>query len=743
MPPNRRIEAEGEPTTLHLVAPVDIECAPGDDPQTLPTFSMVAYTGGPMRLLGFVDPVVVDLDGIKLGEGKSRPVLKDHSRSMVVGHTTQTAVVGNQLLISGVISGTSQVAREVVASARNEFPWQASIGADPERIEMIRPGATVTVNGREIEGPVALVRESTLREVSFVAIGADDETSAKVAARHAGHDGDRDDGSNDMMFERWLKDNGFGDAQSLSASQRSTLEAAWRAETEGQDRPPLPGNFADYQEWAVEAGWQPDKLTPRATCALMAAWAFDVEAASGDGGGSVDSGAGDPTPAERYRMEAAAEVERIAAIRNVCNGGHAQIEAQAIREGWNRDRAELAVLRASRPTGPYAAPSNGQAPEARTIEAALCLTAGMPEDRVGEYLGEKAVDEATSQRLRGYGIHALMFEVIQAAGLYARAGRVDNETIRCAFEADRMLRASGSGFSTISLSGILGNVANKALLESYVAVRTVVSQIAAETDTNDFKTFTRYRLTGKGIFEVVGPDGELKHMQLEEQSFSNRVRTRGRIVTLTREDQINDDLGAFLQIPTILGRGAALARERAVFELLLSNPGSPAFFSTDNKNLVDSSGALSISALTLAEQLFMDQVDSDGNPILAAPRVLLVPTGLKADAEVLMAEKTVNETTTNNKPKPNANPHVGKFQVASSPYMNAQGLTGQSGTAWYLFADPRDLASIEVAYLRGQRTPVIESGETDFDTLGMKWRGYFDFGVGLQDHRAAVKSNGT
>jgi hypothetical protein len=52
------------------------------------------------------------------------------------------------------------------------------------------------------------------------------------------------------------------------------------------------------------------------------------------------------------------------------------------------------------------------------------------------------------------------------------------------------------------------------------------------------------------------------------------------------------------------------------------------------------------------------------------------------------------------------------------------------------------VAAIEIAYLRGRRQPTIESGESDFNTLGMQWRGYFDFGVAMQDSRAAVKSKG-
>ena len=49
-------------------------------------FSMVAYTGGAMRLGGWPYPVVVDLAGMRVTR-KSRPILKDHDRGSIVGHT--------------------------------------------------------------------------------------------------------------------------------------------------------------------------------------------------------------------------------------------------------------------------------------------------------------------------------------------------------------------------------------------------------------------------------------------------------------------------------------------------------------------------------------------------------------------------------------------------------------------------------------------------------------------------------
>lgn len=196
-----------------------------------------------------------------------------------------------------------------------------------------------------------------------------------------------------------------------------------------------------------------------------------------------------------------------------------------------------------------------------------------------------------------------------------------------------------------------------------------------------------------------------------------------------------------MDIPRLLGRKAALAREKAVFELLLANPNN--FFSAANGNYRSGAdSALSIDGLTKAEELFLNQTDANGEPVLAVPKYLLVPTSLKVTAQQLMTETRVNETTSTNKPKPASNPHAGKWEPVASPYLNAQGLPNSSSTGWYLLADPADLPALEIVYLRGQRTPVIEQGETDFNKLGMSFRAYYDFGVNLIDPRGAVFSAG-
>jgi len=522
---------------------------------------------------------------------------------------------------------------------------------------------------------VHIVRRATLGEISFVALAADEDTSAQVAA--------------------------------MAANSREDTVMDSEVDLRANDEMKRPDAHGD----PIKDASGTDQFTE-----------------------SVDI-------VSELRAQAAAEIKRIADIRRICAGRHPDIESKAITEGWDATRTELEVLRAERPAV-IGIRRGTEPPTGKALEAALLLNYNIaPEEKVAKWYDARTMEAALSRDLRRAGLHTVFYEIIRAAGGHVPAAGFDDDTIRAAFVAEQRLIQASNGFSTISLSGILSNVANKAMLAAYEAVESVVPSICSETDVNDFKEFYRYRLTGNGVFEKVGPDGELKHATLSEETYTNRVETYGRMITLTRQMIINDDLGAFLQIPRIIGRMSALKREEAVFELLLSNPNN--FFSAANRNyLTGVDTVLSITALTLAEQAFLDQVDVDGRPILLSPAVLLVPTSLKVLAQQLMTETRVNEITAQGKPSPASNPHAGKWKPVASPYLNAQGLTGSSSKAWYLFANPADVAAIEIAYLRGRRVPTIESGETSFNTLGMQWRGYFDFGVAMQDFRAAVKVKG-
>jgi hypothetical protein len=182
---NKQSEVDADSINLHAA-----EAAEEGKP-ALRKFSMVAYTGGAMRLGGWPYPVVVDLAGMRVTR-KSRPILKDHDRASIVGHTDDIMVGDSRLEVAGVISGVGNTAQEVIATSENGFPWQASLGANADKVVFIPEGKTATANSREFKGPVYIARKSTLGEVSFVALGADDDTEARIAAGQSGDDEELD-----------------------------------------------------------------------------------------------------------------------------------------------------------------------------------------------------------------------------------------------------------------------------------------------------------------------------------------------------------------------------------------------------------------------------------------------------------------------------------------------------------------------------------------------------------------------
>lgn len=161
-------------------------------------------------------------------------------------------------------------------------------------------------------------------------------------------------------------------------------------------------------------------------------------------------------------------------------------------------------------------------------------------------------------------------------------------------------------------------------------------------------------------------------------------------------------------------------------------------------NLISgANSALSADSLKKAIQLFLDQVDADGQPISVEPRFLLVPSALKHHAIELTRGATFIMAGSDNTIRPALNSLVDEnLQVISSPYLANSAYEGNSSTAWYLFGNPRQTDTFELGFLRGKRTPTVERGETDFNTLGMWFRVYFDVGVREQDHRGMVKSTG-
>ncbi len=259
---------------------IDLVCDPGNitieaaqaegDGESIPRFTMVAYSGDAMRIEGWRFPVVVDFAGLMI-PSQRRPVRFGHSMYAGVGHTERIAVENGRLVAEGVVSRDTLAAREVVASGRRGFPWQASLGAAVQQSEFVRAGKAMTVNSRTFEGPLYVARKTVLGEISFVDLGADSNTAATIAAQQQ---------ESQSMDE--TKDTEVVEASEAPAEPEVTRDQA--ADEAGKEAgppvDPVPeiraqaiaetkrlaairricnGRFPEVEEKAIAEGWSTDK----------------------------------------------------------------------------------------------------------------------------------------------------------------------------------------------------------------------------------------------------------------------------------------------------------------------------------------------------------------------------------------------------------------------------------------------------------------------------------------------------
>lgn len=671
-----------------------------------------AYSGGILHVDGFDEPVVVDLSGVVLHTDQI-PYLSDHQEDSAhtLGQSSHVTVGPGGIDSTGLIMGDNEATKNVVSLASKGFRWAVSIGGMVQRPERVPAGQQISVNGRDFIGPLIVARGFVLREISFVPVGADPTASASLAAR-AAHQGVLP-----MSFEEWCASCGF-DCATLSDQQKAALMTAYQAATAAPAAPAVPAPPVDAAApVAAAGGCAPDPARPAqaaaATTVLVPSQQHLLTAAA--------------------RQEWAAEDSRVLRIRRLTaaaetHDGIATIRRQAIEEGWTADRTELAVLRAQGANRAPAVLVQNPDHTPQVLQAALQRGAiGRYEE--GQY-SEQVLQAAHREFPRGLGLQELLMLQASANGCSVRKINPGN--------LGQVLRAS---FSTGSIPGILSNTANKSLLDGYSSVEQTWKRIAYVRPVNDFKSAVAYRLTTDGNFEKVGATGRLKHASFGEESYALQADTYGRLLQINRQMIINDDLSALSDLPRELGRKAGLALNAIFWAAFLNNS---TFFTSGNANYV-SGGTYVLGAVGLdqAVQTFRKQTDPSGAPLGVEPKLLLVSPENEFTANQLYQSETFNTGGSATTAKvPNKNTFVGKYEPLVSAYLSNSSYTGYSTTAYYLLADPQDMATIQVGFLNGQQEPTVETADADFDQLGIQMRGYFDFGVALMQYRGGVKVAG-
>lgn len=596
-----------------------LQAADGESAAGPRRFRIVAYTGAPIRQGWSREPVIIDLAGMTLPPTVPIVMGHDYALGSILGQGVPS-VQGGQLVVEGEILADSETARQVLALAERGYQWQASVGADVGRHLKFGEDQATTVNGQTVTGPVRVVRASTLRETSFVTLGADRSTAISIAA----------------------------EAEEIPMADTATKPT--------------------------------DEVVEAAAVAAPAETAVVSQTV--------------PAPAADRSAELLAEIE--------------------ILKKKVTTMEQLQATRDDRPSGPAVHVVTNTPPTAEVIEASFALQGSLPGI---EKKYSAQVLEAADKARREITIGEVLVQAAAANG-YDGPRRLNAATLRPILAA---------AWATHEIANILSATVNKFLLAGFDSVENAWRSISAVRSVNDFKTVTSYRLNGAFSFEKVANGGTLKNAKATDENRTISAETYGIMTSVTRTDLINDDLGALTAVPQRIGRGGALKLNDVFWAAFLDDS---SFFTTAKGNKKTSATALGLAGLKEALALYRKLKDTDGKPMAVQPRVLLVPVDLEVTAAELMNSVQIASGNTNGQPSTNV--FAGRYEVVSSTYL--------TDTAdYYLLASPADMPVMEVAFLNGVQSPVVETAEADFNTLGVQMRGYFDFGCAKAEDKAGVK----
>lgn len=649
----------------------------------------IAYSGGTLPQYWSGVPVVVDLAGMSIAPQVTLMYDHEYEVEARIGEA-QVTNTGTEIKASGKIINAG-IGAMIVETGR-KIPWQLSIGARNLAYREIPEETTINVNGREFTGPLLIVTKSLLREISVVALGADENTKMEIAAslRPKNHN---QKGENNMV-----------EKVTAATEQPVTKDVQASATPENPVTPVAPAIQAQGGDIGT----------------------LDVQAA-------VNAAL---TAHENKRKET------IAAINKIFGDEFPQKKAELIAAGASVEEAKDAfidMLRAGRTeagTFNIFVKGENKAKADDVFTAAALLAAGNNIDLVAKECGKEATEAAEREYGRSLGLKDMVMLVAKANGCKEHTLSYSNLNTIAGY---LNTQAAGVGFTPISLPGIFSNVVNKSVQWGYGVPDTSWRKVAKISSVRDFKETYHFRLGLGGGFQKVAPGGEIKNSTLTEDSYTNKAETYGAMITIDRTHIINDDLGALTEIPYQYGMTAARSQNKVIWETFLNNS---TFFSSDNNNLITK--ALSIEGLTEAQAKFAHLKDKNGELTGLQAKYLLVPASLEVLAMQLYKDINIISVGggSSKATAPAGNPFNGKYEPIASPYLDDPSMTGYSATAWYLLADPREAAAIDVVFLDGMDAPKVENFPAGVNVLGWSCRAVMDFGVTLADPRAGVKSSG-
>ena len=238
----------------------------------------------------------------------------------------------------------------------------------------------------------------------------------------------------------------------------------------------------------------------------------------------------------------------------------------------------------------------------------------------------------------------------------------------------------------------------------------------------------RFAITGGDQrLDKVAEKGEYLASTRDEAKYTLYVYKYGRQFDISWEAIINDDLGALQDTPMRFAKAALRTEQYAVVNQFADDDGTHAagnLYDKTTANQINGSVALlTIANLEAALEAMASWLDAGGSPIFNRAKYLVVPPALEMTARQILTSANKmwlstadDESASTAWPMTNVLSSMG-LELIVEPWLPVCDATN-GNTAWYLFADPGDIAALEAGFLKGHERPEICMKASDKVTVG-------------------------
>lgn len=708
--------------------------------------------GGPLRVVIATESPVLemdndrgimvnrafDMDGMVLrGNRPQIPIVDSHDDRTIRnihGSLRGLEVVGNELVGSAYFASDPE-SQSAFSKLNEGHITDFSITAMPLEVMEVKEGQSYTTSrGTQLDGPVEVVTRWHPLNASIVANGADELSTVRRSY-------DAENSKERTMDETLLAPfiaagmpEGLTDTEQILAWIAGNMQAKSTA-----DQAP-----ADTVENELD-----DEETPAADPPVPTE---EEERELGEEEEKIEQSVKRALQADRIRRKKIQDACKLARVERA-------FADKLCDEGVSVAAANERIIRkiAGRPMGTN---YNGDGGGVRVAES--------EQDRVRN----AAVDGILMRSYRNAGIrrgtytggdkpsaHAEEFSRLSLSkvaeiivrGMGCRTERMSNiDVAKVAMgnsDALRRFRVERSAWHTTgTFPSLMLDASNKTLAAAYEeAPYTWTAWARQASSVDDFREINRIRFSESPDPEMVAERAPYPEKKFSDSRETYKVEKYGAMFSVSWETIVNDDLDAISRVPAMHGNACRRKQNKVVYEALTSNPrmgDGVALFHSDHGNLAGSSAAPSVTTLNTAFLAMMTQTGLNDDVIInVVPRNLIVPAALSATAAELLSSL--------------ARPEVGGSVAGNSNTNNIYGPNGSrvlnlivepqldlnSATTWYLSADPSQIDTVELSFLSGEESPVIEN-EWDFErdvyrykvrqTFGVKaidWRGLYKYAV--------------